>query len=600
MDEAALNRVEQQRIELEATVAKLRKSLRHWQALELDYEGLKEEFRLLPDECSQSDAFKAAQGFKPEVAEEKDLRELVGMDQELHRSPRQMIDILTKRVDYISRNVSTIQKQLSDVEKKRNALLLAEEPDHRDEAGLPLMEVSEELDEEGNVVSSKVERQDKAAPRLINVLKKGGISDIVEKDGTITSLSKESNEKLDQNSDTQIHEKQQLVLESSATGQYLKLHEAIHVDASSSMATPGPEVAAEWATPTDAPLISDDDDRKGPKVSEIPTQPSDTVEEAALRREMIEYGLEEVAPIVAQLDLEEDASDISYDDEDLEDLEDDEEEEDDEDEESEDEHGCVRRTVIPERYRRKMERLEKKLGIRAMQNLGPDPDLPAGVVEDLERPPAAEAARMAAIKRAEEEAKNREGREEVNERSESNVKKSKKKVSFAQNLVAIPDPETKPQTTKRPEAISNIPEVSPINESAVKRGLPASNFISSPSPVSSPKKVSHFKASRSATNEPSIARGPSENPIMTSTILERPTPTTTKPPDPDAFDDTLHKQEIAAEYHRIRNRIIHQQGGFVGGGEADNYGEFLKPVETVDEEMGNVRKVSRFKAARLK
>jgi hypothetical protein len=46
--------------------------------------------------------------------------------------------------------------------------------------------------------------------------------------------------------------------------------------------------------------------------------------------------------------------------------------------------------------------------------------------------------------------------------------------------------------------------------------------------------------------------------------------------------------------------MVQRQGGFVRDGEDDNYGEFTAPLSIVDEETGKVKKVSRFKAARLR
>lgn len=61
--------------------------------------------------------------------------------------------------------------------------------------------------------------------------------------------------------------------------------------------------------------------------------------------------------------------------------------------------------------------------------------------------------------------------------------------------------------------------------------------------------------------------------------------------DDDEDDYTVNRAEIAREYQKIRQSLIYQTGG---------YGQSLEEleVEPIDEE-GNIRKVSRFKAARL-
>lgn len=55
------------------------------------------------------------------------------------------------------------------------------------------------------------------------------------------------------------------------------------------------------------------------------------------------------------------------------------------------------------------------------------------------------------------------------------------------------------------------------------------------------------------------------------------------------------------EYQRMRmKRIQAQDGGFVGEGEDDNYGEMITRIGEQDERTGKEKKISLFKAARLK
>jgi unconventional prefoldin RPB5 interactor 1 len=61
--------------------------------------------------------------------------------------------------------------------------------------------------------------------------------------------------------------------------------------------------------------------------------------------------------------------------------------------------------------------------------------------------------------------------------------------------------------------------------------------------------------------------------------------------EPDALDPQILHQEVAIEYHRIRNRMIQKQGGFMKEEES----EFVP----LTEEEGGPKKLSRFKAARL-
>lgn len=57
------------------------------------------------------------------------------------------------------------------------------------------------------------------------------------------------------------------------------------------------------------------------------------------------------------------------------------------------------------------------------------------------------------------------------------------------------------------------------------------------------------------------------------------------------MDAQLLNQEVATEYHRMRNKFIAKQGGFM----KEEDGEFVP----FTEEEGGAKKMSRFKAARL-
>lgn len=358
MDATALARVERQRVELESNITKLRKSLRHWQTLEIDYEGLKEEFMGLPEDSSIEDCRQAGLDFKAELVDAKELNSLLKVNSGRARRPSQLVALLSNRVDYVSKNVETVRKQLSEAEKKRNALLLAEEPDHRDDAGLPLAEITEELDESGNVISSKVQTPGADAPQLIDVLKRVGIDDLKETNGTITNTNVST-------------------MENSKTGSNLIGGQQLDVD-------PGTIIK-----------------------SDVKTNSDDNKEEALLRQEMHEYrnGLDEVGAIVAELDLEEGASDVSYDeDDDNFDIDSDYDDGYDDDE-SEDEAGkSKQRLRLSQDYRQHMEGLQSKLGL---ENVGPESDLADDLKQTIttDRPPPAEAARKAAIARQAEAAK---------------------------------------------------------------------------------------------------------------------------------------------------------------------------------------------------
>ncbi|KAL2417737.1 hypothetical protein ABEF95_003012 [Exophiala dermatitidis] len=596
MDDETLARVEQQRTELESNIAKLRKALRHWQTLEIDYEGLKEEFLGLPDDAPAEECLQAAKDFKPEAIDDKELQELLTDSKSRPRRPAQLVDLLSKRVDYVTRNVETVRKQLSEAEKKRNVLLLAEDPNHQEDAGLPLAEITEELDESGEVISGKVETPGASTNQLIDALRRAGVEDLKETDGEVTSTdngSRKSPPALDPPTSTS---QQQDLTNTSAENEH---------------------------NPTETTLSED-------SVDEIPANPNDTETEAQLRREMWEYsqGLDEVGAIVAELDLEEDASDVSYDEQDEpldlgSDFDDDFD-----DEESEDETGkSTHPLTVPRAYRKKMEELQEKLGLK---NMGPQAatQIVEETLKQSPRPPAAEAARKAAIARDEKSKKS-----SLKSAVKSSVPKgdggkaessNKKKVAFSSELdIASDEPSTKstPVASTTPKKPSQAPKVRPINESIVEREVAPvdEDNVFAPAPTSRSEKPSRFKAARQTQPQTpmfappmslgaDLSRADQDEPIsptptskiISANLVERPSSRIAKAPDPDDFSEEAHRQEVAIEYQRHRmKRILAQEHGFTGNGEGDNYGEMITPGRGHDDEDGKGKKISRFKAARI-
>lgn len=627
MDDSALARVERQRVELEEQITQFKKLLRHWQTLEIEYEGLREEFYPLSENCSIDDALAVAREFAPELIVENEIRELFAVGKGARRTPRQVVDQLSRRIDYVSKNVFTVKRQLSDAERKRNALLLAEEPGFRDEAGLPLTEFTEEFDEYGNVLSTKLETAESAANGLMEVLKKAGVKDLIEDGGVVTAASQ------DDHSQSLIH------LPPSPVLKEIGGHGLFSPPGNGEVPQSGSEKVAKDSvtlvprqthTPIDTRLSGAQRTHKtgqnGQLVEEhslplvddtaYPTHPDDTEEEAILRREMLDYGMGEVGAIVAQLDLEEDGSDMLDENDDLfleSDLEDESEED-----ASEDENGATKHPIISDEYRKKMERLERKLGLKHMQNLGPERALPGRMTEESskppEKPPAAELARKAAIARA-EAATNASSKVATSALMTSKAtRKFRKKVSFADDLDVAPEP-TSRVSPSDPVRQSHMP---PVSDSILERDLEQAASSSSSPCIFQPKKVSLFKAARVSKPQTApfslaqvdhlpllsetLAMEPSTNEVTSMIVKERPIPGVSSdatPLNPDDIDEALHRKEIAGEFHRLRNKMIHRQGGFIRGGESDNYGDSTAPIPMVDEETGKIKKISRFMAARL-
>ncbi len=260
---------------------------------------------------------------------------------------------------------------------------------------------------------------------------------------------------------------------------------------------------------------------EAPFTSVIPTDESP--EDAVLRQQMIQYNMEEIGAVVAELDLDEEG--MSYSDD--EDEDEDYPNENSSVEEDEDQFGRTRRRVLTDDYMAEMRVLEKRL-----KNVGPN----------------AENGNLAAVNGQEGERPSSDANQ-PNATHELPQRPPKKGVRFAPSL-----------------DVQEAPSPTTVNPSTQEAGA-----VPKPPPK------------------------PSSNPVLSS-IIERPyapsTDTTTTPPEPDEYDPALLQQEVATEYHKMRNRMIARQGGFMAQDEE-------KAEVPLSEAEGGRKKVSRFKAARL-
>ena len=371
-------------------------------------------------------------------------------------------------------------------------------------------------------------------------------------------------------------------------------------------------------------VLIDSNDLDSSKVPPIiPT--NESPEDAELRRQMLQYNMNEVGAIVAEIELDDDGSYTSYSEDEDENGQYDSSIDDDEDE---DEHGRRTHSIIDDEYRREMQELERKLNASMIENVGKGPILlPTYASEDTHT--------------------------EHNSMHESTPKGSKaekkKGVRFAQDLEVASPP--RPNIGKSKSYTSDDPPTRPITEDIIERSHPSKMV----SPTMTAKKPSKFKALRtdisnvsqpernvSSTADPlrkdvSSPAQESEKSVRDanfnlSTTRSKPEPfskfnqlvdangyrqvpegplgkthadvlverpLTSKPGaaiEPDELDPALLHQEVAMEYHRMRNRIIQRNGGFMQSDEPEQ--EDLAAT-TEDGDDGGGRKMSRFKAARL-
>lgn len=591
-----MENIEKRRLELEENISKLRQALGHWQSWEFEYSILQQEIEAA-DSPSPSQILEISRMLDSKLVNEKEIQDLLG--KENRRSANQVVDMITRRIDYVQQNISTVEKQLDTAEKQLAAASILLEPDLSNEEGLPLMDIVEELDAEGNVVSSEVNQPGKEAPALVEVLRKAGIQVGESKSGQSSQTTEG-----EKSADTSSTANERYGAAETIVAPAKPESPSVPVPEPSTEKKPRPQkksvsFADETAQFKKSPLeehgyndaLSDFNFTKGSKVVEvdeddkmIATYPiipqGDTPEEAALRREMLQYGLSEVGSVVAEIDLETPRIEYSDDDDD-----DDYEEYDSDEEEDEDEYGRSTQKGISNDYRQQMLELEKKLNARMVENVGPQPDLH----------PLAEYAEDVRTLRIQ---KDGAGAEHTDAEPSTDAPR-KKGVRFADNLDISEAPTGTPQQEPTPPTKTRQPTMS---DTIVERTGPA------PLPQSSsqapPTKVSRFKSSRSTpgpdpmrvlptppvTPPQPFPRGPAGRTIADTITEHSPS---SEPQAPDEFDPVMINREIQVEYHKMRNKMIQQQGGFTPSPE-----DLESPL--VEEENGKTKKVSRFKAAKLK
>ncbi|KAL2216776.1 Prefoldin subunit-domain-containing protein [Thermoascus aurantiacus ATCC 26904] len=636
--------LERQRRELEDNVRKLQQSLYHWRLWEAEYDGLKEELASLREDATRDELLDKGREFGGSVVTEDEVRDLLGLKKQSQkqssasvpsasRSRDQVVQLIARRIDYVRQNVATMEKRLQAAEDRLNELLgvTAERPrdvaaaaskgggGDDDGGAYPVTEIVEELDEEGNVIKGTTTKPGEQAPELLEVLKKAGVMQISDR---ITEKAKAVEQKHKQG-----QEKQQEKEGSKPAAAEKEVNGAAH-----------PTAAAKPEKAEDVRPVTD--------VDESP-------EDAKLRREMLQYGLNEVGAIVAELELDENASEFSITDEEYDSYED---VDPDDESESEDEYGRTTRRVLTDEIHQQMRELERKLNARGMLNIGRDTtSLPEEVRRELEEP------RVDRVEKSEasQEAEKAEKAEKAPET------KPKKKVAFAPELDIAPDPEppaaekkTRPRKPETPAVSDTIVErTEAVKEekraeerkppkkvsrfkSARAAGTPTAETITTtPAPTASttkpptvrssvgqpdpsslplfpakPKEPKPFSqpiaadiiendtlsSSSRSRSRPSEPRPP-EGKILADNLVEREVSEgSAAPPDPDELDEELHRKEIATEFHRMRNWMIHRSGGYLNDDERETV-----PLDEDEDEDQTAdgqpkRRVSRFKAARMR
>jgi unconventional prefoldin RPB5 interactor 1 len=689
-----LTEIERQRRLLEENVQKLRQSLKHWQIWEAEYEGLKEELVATgPEELTIDVVSDICKSYDAALVTEKEIRDLAGQagPESPPRRRAQILGQISRRQEYVQRNIETISRQFFVAEGKLEEFAFASvtasgvygdgigEDDDDDEegpGGLPLSEIHEELDEDGNVIRGEVRRPEETTGKVLERLRMAGLSEkdlgesgakveevkpaapasptsptqrspaikpmtagagsakdvavsdsegrerptIRKKSVSFSADTKEAPEKPRRDSDE--NRKSVSFADKVAVARAADPPD----NRSVSFSTAVEEIPAQkdagnspsQTLPGDQVHINTDPDsqkdlrayfKPGEKVFELDdeaetTKPhivmpaEESEEDAALRREMLNYHLNEVNNVVATMEL--DDPDDEHDDSEYTASEYQDEDTpytsglSDSDVEEEDEFGRSKRPAVTDAYRDEMEALKARL----IGNLGKValPDEVDDNDADVELDPAD--ARRLVIRE-----KPSATTSDTSDSEKNTTAKSKKRVSFAEELDVAKPPSSPPQKATKPVAESETvaPVAAPIIAGVTERPTAASPSLPTALP---PQKLSRFKQARAApepddeddynnTTSGAAPTGPPGIP-MADTLLER-KPAKAKAPDPDGYDPLLARRELASEYYRRRNDMVREQGGFkVQKDEDEDLGDLME-----ERDDGQVKKVSRFKAARL-
>ena len=599
--QSTLENIERRRAQLQESVEKLQKALAHWTTWEAEYQMLSEEIERV-DDASPDQMREISKNLDSTLLDAKEVEELLGKDAQKKRTANQVVDMISRRIDYVQQNSATIEKQLDAAEKQLAGVHVLLHPGVENEEGLPMMDIEEELDEEGNEVGSSINQTGKGAAEIVEALRKVNLQKAEMDKKAAAGPAQERIEagvgpskppSIDASKTKKPTAKTQPKLQTPP----VKPSDSQCLGKSVSFADDTkPETGPNRETlETDGynESLADMNFTQGTKVIELdeddnelasyPIIPQgESPEDAELRRQMLQYGLSEVGQIVAELNL--DTPKVEYEDDD----EDEDWGEETEDEEDEDEWGRTTRPVVNDDYRKQMLALEKKLKARMMENVGPEDsnDSLEEHVNDVRtlkiRPDEQFDVSLGAA-----------GAEPTNSETK------KKGVRFADTLDVSETPQAVRNSAAHiPSAAVSAPTMS---DTIVERPVVIPDFVQ---PPAKPAKVSRFKSARAEASQarqmpstPAIAEqaavptGPAGR-TLANKILEHEA-STTEPNAPDEFDPAMINREIQAQYNKARNRLIQLQGGFTPTEEDEE-----SPI--VEEKNGKTKKVSRFMAARLK
>ncbi|KAJ4295940.1 hypothetical protein N0V88_004642 [Collariella sp. IMI 366227] len=582
---------------LESKVNQLRASLTHWQQWYLEYSALKEEVEQLPtDPLPLEQLRRIRRDFESKILTKKEINEIMGKND--IKDPTNIVTVLSRRMDYVEKNIDSLTKLLEKEENKLAAASVVAHPDAGtdEESGLPITDIIEELDEDDNVVRSRLRSGADTEPKIIEALKKVGIQeeDLPE---TEAELPKVQETISNQAQATEVPPPNAAATTSSV--QKIAAPDAPTPKKSVSFAEdtkPGDnttEPPKSWAAQHLERIMQQAREQEAMDMSSAVIPDNEASEDSQLRREMLQYSMSEIGPVVAELQLEDDYSDED-DDMDWDGIEDEEESTDNDDE---DDLGRSKRSVINSDYMKRMQELEKRLGVQSAFTVKPSETKPQKTDEGIGRISVVAGDSNSSASTA---------------APPTSAPKERKSVSFASKLDIAPEPSAQPPMNSKLKE-RKIAEVGDIVEKTTEPEMVAE-------PEELPKRVSRFKKERASVASPSASTSialppgphqipasflpprvdvpveptPPEHQTLATEVFERPVAASVE--EPDEMNDQLLYQAAAVEYNRLRNQMIQKQGGFVQQDGALDSETGLVPL---DEELGGPKRLSKFKAARL-
>ncbi|RKF73931.1 hypothetical protein GcM1_242148 [Golovinomyces cichoracearum] len=517
---------------LQNNIERLYTTLRHWQLWEAEYEGLKEEIFSIDSKSGLKDLSTVCEHYDGELVTKKEVNEI--LRSATSRDTAQIINLLDRRIEYVERNICSVRKQIEAAKKMLTTVSTTSTSETLYEDDLPFTEIMEELDDQGNIVSSQLLTPSSSKPQLLEVLRKAGVQDLtksMEKDVQPTISSNIPND--------------QTPL--AATKKTVSFVDGTKL---------GPETNK--LSPKKGRQILTQPRQKQISPCENPVIPSgESAEDAALRREMLEYGMLEVGSVVAELEVESN-SDWSSDwsDQDSEEIE--------YSSDEEDSFGRSTRRVISDEFRQRMIELEERMGERTMKNI-------VNKGSDLETV--------------------QEGIGYITIPNKENSKENSMRTGrISGNFDANPSQGEAPMNSPEIESSKEprTSQTSDISERSTKSN--STDSISCEKTTAIQGNTSNLEGLGPYSSNRSVFKSSKGRPLAT-TVTEREIPTMESVTEPNEMNPHLLRQEVAIEYYKIRNMMIQKQGGFMKENESER-------VEFTEEE-GGPKKMSRFKAARL-